>query len=207
MEDKKKIFEKELLDYIKKAEIEYEKIEKEHDKIHMKMEMEKKNIESLRATLKIHQKSIGGTLQVKEARFNEVESVREACNIVLKEKGEMDRDKLIKELQDGGFDFKGKSPVRVVHIAMINNPYATITEDGTYKLITGQKKSLLSVPKAVKKFFKERRNEPASLKEIIKGLEEMEIETATKNLEGSIKNTLTRKKITEKLGDGRYKLK
>lgn len=207
MEDKKKIFEKELLDYIKQAEIEYEKFEKEHDEIHIKMEKERNNIESLKATLRIHQKSTGRTIQVKETRFSEVESIREACNILLKEKGEMNRDKLIKELQDGGFDFKGKSPVRAVHIAMVNNPHATITEGGTYKLISGQKELLLSIPKAVKKFFEERGNDPASFKEIFKGIKKMEIRTATKNLEGSIKNTLIRKKIIEKLEDGKYKLK
>ncbi len=206
MAENKKYIESELTDLIKKNKNKL--IEKEEEQVRLEGEIEnlKKKIKTLEEAIQIYKES-KGKFTPTEKKFDGVESIREACNILLKEKGEMKRDKLIKELQDGGFDFKGKSPVRVVHIAMVNNPYATITENKTYKLISGPKELPLSVPKAVKKFFEERGNEPAFLKEIVESVKKMEIRTATKNLEGSIKNTLTRKKITEKLEDGRYKLK
>ncbi len=55
---------------------------------------------------------------------------RDACHAVLRENKRMTKDEIVEALRKGGFDFEGKSPLRVVHFALIRDPHVRMHASG-----------------------------------------------------------------------------
>jgi len=55
---------------------------------------------------------------------------RDAIHTVLRENKRMDKDDIAEALRDGGFDFGDKSPIRVVHFAVVGDPHVKLHPSG-----------------------------------------------------------------------------
>ena len=205
MERKEDDFELKLLTYIEQAKKDYEEKGKEQIKFMEEMQVIKDKLDGFIKLLNYHKEE---TREIKiddETKFSKI-GMRDACDILLKEKGEMNKEQLVKELQAGGFKFTAKKPIRAVHFAMVNNSNVNITEDGTYKWIWNESERIpiMSLPKALKEFFRQRNNEPAAESEILEGIKKVGVRTTSKDLEGSLKIFLGDKQIMEITDTGKY---
>jgi CRISPR/Cas system CMR-associated protein Cmr5 small subunit len=159
-----------------------------------KLELEE-TLNGLKKTLEFYSSKSGkrnGDIVSITSEFANIESAREAIHIALQKYGDMDKQQLRDVLIKGGFNFRSKKPVPVIHLALVNDKKVTITEKGTYQWI-GYSKSraeILSLPKAIIKFFRERNNEPAIVDEILEGIIKMGVRTTSKDVKGNVESIL-----------------
>ena len=121
----------------------------------------------------------------------------------------MDKQQLRDVLVRGGFNFGSKKQVPVIHFALVNNKEIIITEKGTYQWV-GYNKSrpeILSMPKAILKFFRERNNELATVNEVLEGIIKMGVRTTTKDLKGNLEAELMYDKKFDRSWDNKFNLK
>ena len=208
MEALKDNLESQLLGYIEDVQKEYNELSKQEAEINKRKTVLQETLANLQGTLRFHQAKLGRKEQEKP-EFGEITSVREAAHIALQRYGEMDKEELRDKLVEGGFKFGNRKPILAIHMALIGDPLITITEKGTYQWVGNNKAKapILSLPKAIIKFFTERNNEPASLTQVLEGIKQLGMRTAAKDLKGNVDAELRYSGDFEQVEDGKYRLK
>jgi hypothetical protein len=159
-----------------------------------KLELEE-TLNSLKKTLEFYSSKSGkvkSNIMPITSEFADMKSAREAIHSALQKYGDMDKQQLKDVLIRGGFNFRSKKPIPVIHFALVSDKKITITEKGAYQWV-GYSKSrpeVLSLPKAIIKFFRERNNEPATVDEVFEGITKMGVRTTSKDIKGNVESIL-----------------
>ena len=141
--------------------------------------------------------------------FADVRGVRDAVHIALKKYGDMDKEQLKNILISKGFSFGSKKPIPSIHFALVNDKKVTITDKGTYQWVgyDSPKIEIISLPKGIIKFFRERNNQPATVAEVLEGILKMGVRTTSKDLKGNLESELMYSNRFDRTPDDKFSLK
>jgi hypothetical protein len=138
---------------------------------------------------------------------------REACELLLQHNEKMTKDQLVNALVSHGFDFKGKSPGRVIFWALVSNPSIRMSEDNAFEYAkegvmgtqASMQRSRPSLRQGVIQFFVQKQNAPASLEQILEELKRLGTTTMSGNLKDALSGVLNLDDF-ERIDEG-YRLK
>ncbi len=124
--------ESQLLNYIKEAEDKKEELRKDLEGINNKIIALTDRINNFKVTLQFHLEKIG---KIEQGRFSNIKSLGKACEILIKEHGEMTPKQLLEELKIGGYNLKTKKTTQAIFFSVFKNPHIKRTEEGNYEWV------------------------------------------------------------------------